>query len=456
MPVGTGGREQARVDLHLGCVRQDDGPLDHVLKFSDVPRPGVLDQTPQGALFDLAARAFQVEAVLLDEMAYQKWNIFGTVAKSRDGDGKHIQPVKKIWPESFFRNYHPEIRVRRGDDPHVHWDRLAAAYSVDESVLKHAEQFGLRLEGEFADFVQKKRAAVCQFKPSLPSLVRAGERPAFVAEEFAFDEALRQRRAVHAHKGLVPSCAPLVNRACQQLLAGTSLPGDQDRGIRRGYSLRQPHDFLKRLALSYHDAKVVCESDLFHEVLVLFRELLAEAVDLLVRPDVIDREGNLNGHLLEELQDLGLRFAGLHTADVQRAQAGPTHQEREIDHAPQTFLEVDVILQKEARDVQIRPHVELFMVIDPSDRAADVGDHGVALKDFRREARLDRVQSEGVAVSVVQCHPGSLPRDDLFNLFGDRAPEAIRVVLRIEDVRDFQQYAVAEVRPIHCGIPIAG
>src|SRR5207249_2591911 len=83
----------------------------------------------------------------------------------------------------------------------------------------------------------------------------------------------------------------------------TSLPGDQDRGIRRGYSLRQPHDFLKRLALSYHDAKVVCESDLFHEVLVLFRELLAEAVDLLVRPDVIDREGNLNGHLLEELQD---------------------------------------------------------------------------------------------------------------------------------------------------------
>src|SRR2546427_11252707 len=114
------------------------------------------------------------------------------------------------------------------------------------------------LEGEFADFVQKKRAAVCQFKPSLPSLVRAGERPAFVAEEFAFDEALRQRRAVHAHKGLVPSCAPLVNRACQQLLAGTSLPGDQDRGIRRGYSLRQPHDCLKRLALSYHDAKAVC------------------------------------------------------------------------------------------------------------------------------------------------------------------------------------------------------
>ena len=69
MPVGTGGREQARVDLHLGCVRQDDGPLDHVLKFSDVPRPGVLDQASQGALFDRAARAFQVETVLQDEMA---------------------------------------------------------------------------------------------------------------------------------------------------------------------------------------------------------------------------------------------------------------------------------------------------------------------------------------------------------------------------------------------------
>ena len=63
---------------------------------------------------------------------------------------------------------------------------------------------------------------------------------------------------------------------------------------------------------------------------------------------MIDREGNLNGHLLEELQDLWLRIAGLLTADVQRAKAGPAYQEREIDHAPQAFLEVDVILQKEA------------------------------------------------------------------------------------------------------------
>ncbi len=69
MPVGTRGREEARVDLHLRCVRQDDGPLDHVLKFSDVSGPGVLDESLHGAVFDTPAWAFQIEAVLLDEMA---------------------------------------------------------------------------------------------------------------------------------------------------------------------------------------------------------------------------------------------------------------------------------------------------------------------------------------------------------------------------------------------------
>src|SRR5207247_7874148 len=154
-------------------------------------------------------------------------------------------------------------------------DGLAAAYSVDEPVLKLALELGVRCGRHFADFVQDKRAGVCELKPPLPALVGAGESPAFVAEEFAFDEALRQRRAVHAHKGLVPSRAPLVNRACQQLLAGTSLPGDQNRGISRGYGLRQPNHFLTRVALSHHDAKVVAESDLLTEVLVLFRELVA-------------------------------------------------------------------------------------------------------------------------------------------------------------------------------------
>src|SRR3989454_771937 len=80
MPVGTGGREQARVDLHLRCVRQDDGPLDHVLKLSDISGPGVLDESSHGAVFDIPAWAFQVETVLLDEMACQKRNIFRTVS----------------------------------------------------------------------------------------------------------------------------------------------------------------------------------------------------------------------------------------------------------------------------------------------------------------------------------------------------------------------------------------
>ena len=69
MPVGTGRPEQARIDLHPGRVRQDDRPLDHVLKLSDVTGPGVLDESSHGATLDIPAWAFQLETVLLDEMS---------------------------------------------------------------------------------------------------------------------------------------------------------------------------------------------------------------------------------------------------------------------------------------------------------------------------------------------------------------------------------------------------
>ena len=59
----------------------------------------------------------------------------------------------------------------------------------------------------------------------------AGERPALIAEQLAFQEAVRQRRTVHRHER--PMCARTASMdiPSQDLLAGAALALDQNRGL---------------------------------------------------------------------------------------------------------------------------------------------------------------------------------------------------------------------------------
>jgi hypothetical protein len=62
--------------------------------------------------------------------------------------------------------------------------------------LQHPEQFDLDIQGNFADFVEKNRAAIRQFETTDAFGDGAGERAFFVAEQFTFNQAGRQRGAV--------------------------------------------------------------------------------------------------------------------------------------------------------------------------------------------------------------------------------------------------------------------
>ena len=57
-----------------------------------------------------------------------------------------------------------QIAVRRANYPHVNGARHAASDAHDALFFDDFEQFGLHFGREFADFVEKNRAAVCRFK----------------------------------------------------------------------------------------------------------------------------------------------------------------------------------------------------------------------------------------------------------------------------------------------------
>src|SRR5207253_10965865 len=118
-----------------------------------------------------------------------------------------------------------------GDDPHVDPRRLRAAHTLERTLLEHTQELRLRLGGQLPDLVEEDRPAVRELEAAGPAFRGAGEGALLVAEELAFDEPARQRRAVHLHQGAVAAGAPRVDGPRDELLAGAGLTRDQHGGV---------------------------------------------------------------------------------------------------------------------------------------------------------------------------------------------------------------------------------
>ena len=70
--------------------------------------------------------------------------------------------------------------------------------ALELAFLQDPQQLGLQFQRQIADLVEEQRPAVRQLEPALPRRDGAGERAALVAEQLAFDQRRRQRRAVDA------------------------------------------------------------------------------------------------------------------------------------------------------------------------------------------------------------------------------------------------------------------
>ena len=77
--------------------------------------------------------------------------------------------------------------------------------------------------GHVADFVEEQRAAVGLLELADPPAVGAGERPALVAEQLAFQQRLRDGRAVDRQERAATAAAMVVDGAGDQFLAGAAL-----------------------------------------------------------------------------------------------------------------------------------------------------------------------------------------------------------------------------------------
>ncbi len=192
--------------------------------------------------------------------------------KGGDMDGNDVEAEEEVLAEFLALDAFFEMAVGGGDDADIHLDGAVAADAFEFALLQHAQQLGLDLRGNFADFVEQDGAVVGEFKAAFAFGDRAGERAFFVAEEFAFDEVFGNGGAIELDERGGGALALAIQGAGDQFLAGAAFAGDEDGGLGAG-------DFADELAQVFHRGAL---AEQFVAALVLFgvAEILVDLEEL--------------------------------------------------------------------------------------------------------------------------------------------------------------------------------
>ena len=142
------------------------------------------------------------------------------------------------------------LAVGGGDDAAVDLVAGGVADGPHFLVLQHAQQFALRVNRHFGNFVQEQRAAL-----GLPEQALRGPRcapvnaPFLRAEQLALDQFAGQRGAIDLDDAVLGARAQRVDQIGDDFLAGAAFAGDQNGHVAGRHAFDGAHDGLQGGAL---------------------------------------------------------------------------------------------------------------------------------------------------------------------------------------------------------------
>src|SRR6202049_3107472 len=135
----------------------------------------------------------------LREMADQHGNILLPFAQWGNEDREHVQPVVKIGTKFLLIDHSLQIAVGGRDQAGIGAQGPRTSQALELSLLQNAQQFGLKLERNLANLVQKNRPPVRQLKATDSLSHSPGESTFFVTEHLTLEQAHGNGRAVQLH-----------------------------------------------------------------------------------------------------------------------------------------------------------------------------------------------------------------------------------------------------------------
>jgi hypothetical protein len=135
------------------------------------------------------------------------------VAQRRHAERDYVEAVIEVFAEGAGADFGIQVAVGGSDDANIQWQSADTAHAFELTLLQNAQQFGLEVRRELADFVQKDGAAFGRFELALFLCDGAGERALFVAEELAFEQGFAERGAVDGDERFAGAGALPIQRA---------------------------------------------------------------------------------------------------------------------------------------------------------------------------------------------------------------------------------------------------
>ena len=228
-------------------------PLDGVAHFPQVPRPGIGAQAGHGLVGEAFELARALRGKMLRVVLGEANQILEPRPQRRHFDGDDIEPEIEVFAERPVGHALFQITIGRRDDTHVGLAGDVFAEALVFAFLDQPEQLGLNLHGQVADFVEEQRAAFGRLHLAPVVLDGPRVRAAHVAEQFAFQQLLRQAGATDGDKGPVGELAVLMQHARNHRLARAAFAENENGRRRRRRTKQHLHDLAHRRRGEFKD-----------------------------------------------------------------------------------------------------------------------------------------------------------------------------------------------------------
>src|SRR5579885_103613 len=152
------------------------GAFDGIFQFPDIAWPIMGHQPPHGVLRNCADWALWI-AEFFQERINQQRDITFALTQWRQLDLDDVEAEKEILAEGAGANGGFQIAVGGSDRPHIDPHAISRAHRPDFALLKRAQQLGLHIHREIANFVEENSSAVTGFQQAGVSVLRPVKAP---------------------------------------------------------------------------------------------------------------------------------------------------------------------------------------------------------------------------------------------------------------------------------------
>src|SRR5689334_16073404 len=102
-------------------------------------------------------------------------DVVAAFAQRRQAEFDRVQAVIEIGAEQASLHEFLQVAMRCANHSCVHWLCLVAAQALERPLLQDSQQLYLQTGRQFANFIEKDRAALGSLKTAFPSSICSGE-----------------------------------------------------------------------------------------------------------------------------------------------------------------------------------------------------------------------------------------------------------------------------------------